>query len=196
MLAEKQGKSRANACYTASRQFSRCWRDFASRWQNSAARDRCIWAAVLPILAAQAYGVVRAEARREGRAISLEQRMIMDDPSAKNAGGVAFSQPHGSNFGDFNGDGVPDFVVGKRYWSHRDDYLDPDPYGSAVLLYRYKTVGNPKAPGGAEFVPELIHNRSGTGSDVYPVDLNKDGRLDVITAPRFGTFIFWNNVKR
>ena len=67
-------------------------------------------------------------------------------------------------------------------------------YGPAVL-YWYKTVRNPKAPGGAEFVPELIHNRSGTGSDVYPVDLNKDGRLDVVTATRFGTFIFWNNVK-
>jgi hypothetical protein len=53
-------------------------------------------------------------------------------------------------------------------------------------------VRNPKAPGGAEFIPELIHNRSGTGSDVYPVDLNKDGRLDVVTATRFGTFIFWN----
>ena len=59
-----------------------------------------------------------------------------------------FSQPHGSNFGDFNGDGITDFVVGKRYWSHRDDYLDPDPYGPAVL-YWYKTVRNPKAPGGA-----------------------------------------------
>src|SRR5688572_3059343 len=52
-----------------------------------------------------------------------------------------------------------------------------------------------EAPGGAEFIPELIHNRSGTGSDVFPVDLDKDGRLDVVTATRFGTFIFWNNLK-
>ena len=43
--------------------------------------------------------------------------------------------------------------------------LDPDPYGDPVL-YWYRTVRNPKAPGGAEFVPELIHNRSGVGSDV------------------------------
>jgi len=62
--------------------------------------------------------------------------------------------------------------------------------------FHFLSERNPKAPGGAEFVPELIHNRSGTGSDVYPVDLNKDGRLDVVTATRFGTFIFWNNVKR
>ena len=150
---------------------------------------------VVTTLAAHGWGMAWFEQIRDATgAISFEQHMIMDDPSTKNAGGVVFSQPHGSNFGDLNGDGITDFVVGKRYWSHRDTYLDPDPYGSAVL-YWYKTVRNPKAPGGAEFVPELIHNRSGTGSDVYPVDLNKDGRLDVVTATRFGTFIFWNNVK-
>ncbi len=151
---------------------------------------------VVTTLAAHGWGMAWYEQKRDGKGvISFVQHMIMDDPSTKNAGGVVFSQPHGANFGDVDGDGITDFVVGKRYWSHRDTYLDPDPYGPAVL-YWFKTVRNPKAPGGAEFVPELIHNRSGTGSDVYPVDLNKDGRLDVVTATRFGTFIFWNNVKR
>lgn len=151
---------------------------------------------VVTTLAAHGWGMAWFEQKRDANgAISFVQHMIMDDPSTKNAGGVVFSQPHGSNFGDVNGDGITDFVVGKRYWSHRDTYLDPDPYGPAVL-YWYRTVRNPKAPGGAEFVPELIHNRSGTGSDVYPIDLNKDGRLDVVTATRFGTFIFWNDMKR
>ena len=50
------------------------------------------------------------------------------------------------------------------------------------------------APGGAEFVPELIHNRSGVGSDVLAVDLNQDGAMDVVTTTDRGTFIFWGKL--
>jgi hypothetical protein len=67
----------------------------------------------------------------------------------------------------------------------------PDAYGAPVL-YWYHTVRNKNAPGGAEFVPELIHNRSGAGSQVTAIDLNKDGAIDLISATNRGTFIFWN----
>ena len=96
---------------------------------------------------------------------------------------------------DVDGDGIPDFITGKRFWSHLDNWIDPDPYGAPVL-YVYRTVRNPKAPGGAEFVPELIHNRSGMGSQAAVVDLNKDGAVEIITSTRRGTFIFWNNWKK
>jgi hypothetical protein len=56
-------------------------------------------------------------------------------------------------------------------------------------------VRNPKARGGAEFVPELIHNRSGAGSDVTAVDLNNDGKMDVIMPTDRGTSIFWDTGK-
>ncbi len=59
----------------------------------------------------------------------------------------------------------------------------------------FKTVRNPKAPGGAEFVPELIHNRSGAGNAVLAVDLNHDGAVDIITSEDRGTFIFWGKPK-
>ncbi len=151
---------------------------------------------VVTVLNPHGWGMAWYEQKRDAQgAISFEQHMIMDDPWSKNAGGVVFSQPHGTNFADMDGDGITDFVVGKRYWSHRDTYLDPDPYGPAVL-YVYRTVRNAKAPGGAEFVPELVHNHSGVGSDVLPFDVNRDGRMDIVTATRFGTFIFWGQAAR
>jgi len=60
----------------------------------------------------------------------------------------------------------------------------------------HNLIRNPKAPGGAEFVPEMIHNRSGAGSDLLAVDLNKDGAMDVVTSNNRGTFIFWGTVKK
>jgi hypothetical protein len=54
----------------------------------------------------------------------------------------------------------------------------------------YRTVRNPKALGGAEFVPELVNNWSGAGSDVLAVDLNKDAAVDLVTATKLGAYIF------
>jgi hypothetical protein len=88
-----------------------------------------------------------------------------------------------------NGDSIPDFVVGKRFFSHNESYTDPDPFGAAVL-YIYRTVRNKQAPGGAEFVPELVHNQSGAGSQVLAVDLNKDGVMDLVTSGELGAFAF------
>ncbi len=146
---------------------------------------------IVTVLNPHGWGMAWFEQKRDAQGnISFVKHMIMDDFSTKNAGGVVFSEPHGTTFADVDGDGIPDFIVGKRYWSHLDTYLDPDPYGQPVL-YVYRTVRNPKAPGGAEFVPELIDNHSGAGSDLLAVDLNKDGAMDIVTATRFGTFIFW-----
>ena len=106
--------------------------------------------------------------------ISFVEHIITDDLSATKPGGVAFSEPHAMTFADIDGDGIPDIVVGKRLFAHEESYNDPDPFGPSVL-YWFRTVRDPKAPGGARFVPELIDNRSGVGSAVLAVDLNKDG---------------------
>jgi hypothetical protein len=145
---------------------------------------------VVTVVAAHGWGLAWFEQKRDG---TFVRHNIMGDYSTKNAGGVAFSEAHGAAFADMDGDGVPDFVVGKRLYSHLDSHLDPDPYGPAVL-YWYKTVRNPKAEGGAEFVPELIHNRSGVGSQFVLTDLNHDGAPDIVISCVKGTFIFWNQM--
>jgi hypothetical protein len=112
----------------------------------------------------------------------------------ESAGGVVFTEPHASTVADIDGDGIPDFVVAKRYWSHLDDFYDPDPYGAPVL-YVYRTIRDKSAPGGARFEPELVNNYSGGGSDVLAVDLTGDGVMDLVTSTRSGTYIFWGTGK-
>jgi hypothetical protein len=149
---------------------------------------------VVTALAAHGWGLAWYEQKRDREGnISFVEHQIMGDFSTKNAGNVTFSELHGATFADLDGDGIPDIIVGKRHWSHLESYTDPDPYGAAVL-YWYRTVRNPKAEGGAEFVPELIHNRSGVGSHLAAVDLNHDGALEIITSTNRGTFIFWNQM--
>jgi hypothetical protein len=150
---------------------------------------------VVTPLSAHLWGISWFEQKRDsGGKISFVEHPIMGDFSTKNVGNVVFSEPHASIAADLDGDGIPDFIVGKRHFSHEEGYSDPDPYGHSVL-YWYRTVRNPKAPGGAEFVPELIHNRSGVGSHFVAVDLNKDGALDIVTATNKGAFIFYNRLR-
>jgi 3-keto-disaccharide hydrolase/FG-GAP-like repeat len=142
---------------------------------------------------AHGFGLNWYEQKRDASGeISFEEHVIFKDYSTPeaNAGGVAFSELHGSTMADINGDGVPDFIVGKRLWSHHESFLDPDPYGPPVL-YAYLTVRDLKAPGGARFVPELINNASGAGSQIVAVDMNKDGIVDVLTTGANGSFIFF-----
>ena len=153
---------------------------------------------VVTVLNAHGWGMAWFEQKRDAHGqISFVKHMVMDDlgTTKENAGGVVFSEPHGTTFADMDGDGIPDFVVGKRYWSHNADYLDPNPFGPPVL-YWYRTVRDAKAPGGARLVPEFVDNRSGAGSTLLAVDLNKDGAMDIVTGTKLGTFIFWGKPHR
>jgi len=150
---------------------------------------------VVTAISAHTFGLAWFEQKRDATGnISFVRHDIMGDFSTKNAGGVTFSEPHGAAFADMDGDGIPDLITGKRLYSHLESHLDPDPEGPAVL-YWYRTVRNPKAEGGAEFVPELIHNRSGVGSQFVVTDLNGDGAPDIVTSGPKGTFVFWNQMR-
>ena len=147
---------------------------------------------VISSLNAHGFGLAWFEQVRDADgSITFERHMISDDYSYENVGGVTFSQAHAANFADLDNDGITDFIIGKRAFTHLDNMYDPDSYGPPVL-YWYRTVRNAGAPGGANFEPELIHNRSGAGSQITQVDLNDDGNVDIITSNNRGTFIFWN----
>lgn len=47
-----------------------------------------------------------------------------------------------------------------------------------------------RRPLGVRFVPHLIDDHSGLGVQVIARDLTGDGRPDVLTASKLGTFLF------
>jgi hypothetical protein len=143
--------------------------------------------------AAHGFGLEWFEQKRlADGAITFERHDIAGDYSTAktSARGVVFSQIHATGFADMDGDGIPDMVAGKSMWHHLETWGDVDPYGTPVL-YVYRTLRDPKAPGGARFVPELVDNHSGVGSAIQIVDLNHDGAMDILTQSALGTFIFY-----
>ena len=81
-------------------------------------------------------GLVRAKSTNAHGDISFvgEEGAVMVDFSIKNAGDVTFSELHGSGVADVNGDGIPDFITGKQWYSHLDSGIDPDTLGSSCPL--------------------------------------------------------------
>ena len=51
-----------------------------------------------------------------------------------------------------------------------------------------------KSGGQVEFVPHIINNYAGIGTQIAVVDMNGDKRPDVLTAQWKGAYIFFNNV--
>jgi hypothetical protein len=151
---------------------------------------------VVTSLAAHGFGLAWYEQKRDSAGqISFVEHLIMGDFATRNPGDVTFTELHALTMADVDGDGVKDIITGKRAWAHLDSYSDPDAQGAPVL-YWFKTIRDPKAPGGARFVPELIHNRSGVGSMIQVADLNKDGAIDIMAGTNRGGFIFWGSPAR
>jgi putative membrane-bound dehydrogenase-like protein len=96
----------------------------------------------------------------------------------------SISQTHALALADLNGDGLPDFVTGRRHWAHNGH--DPGEDQPAVLVwYEYRLVeGRPR------WTRHLIDDNSGIGTQFEVTDVNRDGLLDIVTSNKKGTFLF------
>jgi hypothetical protein len=117
------------------------------------------------------------------------------DRSEKGDGGIVVwdgmkkqlvSQTHALHFIDLNGDGVKDLVTGRRWWAHgpRGDAAPTEP---AFLFWFEGRRGN---DGITTFIPHVIDDDSGVGTQFSIADINGDGVPDVIVANKKGVFVF------
>ena len=140
---------------------------------------------VLTTLDPHRYGLVWYE-QIDDSGTGFTRHLILNDNAEPNRHGVAFSQMHAIELVDMDGDGLRDVVTGKRYWAH-GPRGDVDPEGASVV-YWFRTVRG--ADGKVDHVPQLVDSDSGVGTQFTVVDLNRDGKPDIITANKRGIFVF------
>ncbi len=147
---------------------------------------------VITALDAHGWGLAWFEQVKVDGAITFNEHKLMGDRSEEAKYGVCFSQPHALTMADLDGDGWQDIVVGKRMWAHPPPKdIEPD---AAPVLYWFQCVRD--GQGGATFVPHFIDDASGVGVQVTTADVNGDGRPDILTASKLGTFLFVNQSRR
>lgn len=97
----------------------------------------------------------------------------------------SFSQTHALEMADINGDGLPDFVTGKRWWAHGPDG-DVDPKSPAVMYWFEFS----RRDGKPTWTPRQFDHDSGVGTQFEIADVNGDGLLDVVTSNKKGVNYF------
>ncbi|HEX5103707.1 MAG TPA: VCBS repeat-containing protein [Pirellulaceae bacterium] len=97
----------------------------------------------------------------------------------------SFTQTHALCLADINGDGLPDFVTGKRWWAHgpKGD-INPDHPAVMCWFELSREEGKPV------WTKHQFDHDSGVGTQFEVADVNGDGLLDVVTSNKKGTFYF------
>ncbi|MCH9654768.1 MAG: VCBS repeat-containing protein [Planctomycetes bacterium] len=146
---------------------------------------------VISSLDAHGWGVAWFEHIKTGEMISFKQHKIMGDRSESVQYGVAFTQPHALSLVDMNGDGLKDVVTGKRRWAHgpKGD-IEPN---EIPVIYWFQL--NRSADGTVKYTPHLVDDWSGVGVQIDALDVNQDGKADILSASKLGTFLFLNSSK-
>ncbi len=98
----------------------------------------------------------------------------------------SISQTHSLMLADINGDGLMDFVTGKRYWAHGPTGdINPDAPAVVVWFELQREKG-----GEVKWIKHEIDNDSGVGTQFTIADMNGDKLPDVITSNKKGVHVF------
>ena len=149
---------------------------------------------IITSFAAHGFGLVWYEQTRTNGDISFRQHVILSTEQKRvpNEYGVSFSELHALALVDVDGDGLKDIVTGKRFWSHGRTG-DPD-RNSAAVLYWFKLERG--KDGSANFIPYLIDDGSGVGTQLVVAPCSSKKRPDIVVGNKKGTFYFQHEVTK
>jgi len=149
---------------------------------------------VITSYAAHGFGLVWYEQTRADGKTTFKQHTILsaEQKRVPDKYGVSFSELHALDLVDMDNDGLKDIVTGKRFWSHGREG-DPDRNDSAVLYWFKLVRGKNHA---VEFVPQLIDDNSGVGTQVVAAPCSNKKYPDVVVGNKRGTFYLQHSVKK
>lgn len=147
---------------------------------------------VITCINAHGYGLSWFEQVRENGRITFREHVILNKDATPDRYSVVFTQPHSLALIDVDGDGLKDFVTGKRYWAHGKSGPDPDSNNAAVL-YWFQLVR--PAKGQAEFIPHLVDDDSGVGTQVTAGFVSNPKYPDIVVGNKKGVFVLEHQVK-
>jgi hypothetical protein len=96
---------------------------------------------------------------------------------------MSISQMHALVAADLDGDGAPELVSGKRFWSHDNDPGATDP--AMLVVYKLR-----RDAGQVSFDRLDIDNDSGISTQFAAKDVNGDGHLDIVVSSKKGLHFF------
>lgn len=135
------------------------------------------------------YGLVWYQQQRNVQGeISWKQHVILPSQPDLNSDALRISQLHAFELVDMNGDGLLDILTGKRFWAHGPKG-DAEPDAPAVVYWFELRRESGKTPA---FIPHMIDDDSGVGTQVASADLNGDGIPDVMVGNKKGSFIHFS----
>jgi hypothetical protein len=139
---------------------------------------------VITTLAAHGYGLGWYEQTAPNGAAFLEHIVVSADAPAPDAA-VILHEPHALAVADIDGDGLTDIVTGERFWGHVPAG-EPD-FNAPARLYWFRLE---RSADGVRYLPTLIDDDSGVGTQVSVGDVTNDGLLDIVVANKKGAFVF------
>jgi len=139
------------------------------------------------------YGLVWYKQSKDAKGdIAWQQQIIMAPKPDLKSDALRFSQPHAIELVDINGDGLKDVLTGKRFWAHGPKG-DAEPNAPAVV-YWFELRRAKDQP--VQYVPHLIDDDSGVGTQVAAADLNGDQVPDVIVGNKKGIFVHLSQARK